>query len=262
MAITSVRYEISRQGFTGTDHFDYNRPYIDRGEAMMGLTWNDIGEGNLFLVTYSEKTQVLSGNARKYTLQRGGFTNPPENLSVRHFYCDTFEEVISLYHLTVVRGQGASNSDIQHTAASSADITFVNELMKSSWKSPLGSIGAKTEQSMAEFYETHRAYVSLLDAIVITKSLSKRLGTGGVKAAIAKILHTTEHAEKILLVQFCNHFFTLNRSVPQVQSWGNWEDLGFPGFVTGHPGNTGNDKTINQKEKFIQLFEEFKSTRN
>lgn len=260
MAFTHVRQNITLQQFIETDHFQYNRPFTARGDAMVGQTWNPVGEGNIFLVTYEGRTEVLSGNARKHCLEQGGFTNPPVTLSVIHFTCDSFGDAIELYHLTVVKGQAASNPDIQHTAAASADLVFANELMKSRWKSPLSSVGARTEAEIEAFYRAHRNYLQLIDATPITRTLANRLGTGGVKAAIAKILNTSEHEDKLKLAQFCGLFFSLNRRNLQVIEWCEWEDLGFPGFVEGHPGNTGNDKTINQKEKFTQLFNTYKNT--
>lgn len=236
--------------------FPFNRRIDKRVAKLMGREWNPVGD-TFITCTLNGVQYMFSGHARQGTLQAHGFINPPEFFFVKEIEFDSLEQAMDAYHLTVMKGQEANNADVQHTAALSANLMFQSKLMTDSWKTPISRAGYKSDEEIEEFYAKHRLALLSLDVLGVDGPLAKRLGTGGVKDALATILERGTDEEKRSLFNFCKDFFSLNRDCPQVKEWCAWEDAGFPGFLPKHQGNSGNDKTVNQKAMFLKLFGEF-----
>lgn len=255
--VRSYRRNISREELMNLPPFPWNRPVEKRSAELFGREWNPTGD-TFILSEFHGVTRQHSGHARIDNMNKGGFTNLPSEFNVLVLQFETVDEWMESYHLTVYSGQAASNSDIQYTAASSAALDFQSPLMKSSWKTALSTGGRiKSEVQIENFYSEYRGYLSILDTLQTSAPLCKRLGTGGVKIAIVKLLINTTAEEKRHLMSFCREFFNLNVTCPQVSEWKQWEDNGFPGFLEKHKGSTGNDLTRNHTEMFIKLFREY-----
>ncbi|MGL4352802.1 MAG: hypothetical protein ACRCTP_02455 [Aeromonas popoffii] len=248
--------QIDLVDFKNINSFLYNRPITVRSANLFGREWNPVGDTFIVGILNGVK-YVLSGNARQDNFKNNGFLNPPAVVNPKFIEFDNLEQMMVSYHLTVMKGQEASNADIQQTALLAANLLVSSRLMTTSWKTALSRQGYKTDAQVEDFYQTFKVDVLALDTLGVDAAITTRMGTGGVKAAITEVLVKGTEEERKGLFNFCREFFSINRGCPQVKEWCEWEDQGFPGLLDKHKGNTGNDKTVNQREKFKKLFKEY-----